>query len=199
MRVDSHDSPKVLQRLKSVPTGDAPKEATEAFKVIDLLLRKDNTSGELSRRDPENLTSAVILNFPGYAEPPEERFGPLTEPFVVDGQLTRLGGGKDSTAHAQITYSNGKTLTAELSLELGKKLKNHLWGATLRFSGFGRWERTEEGVWELLSFKLADFLPLEEETLIEVTKKLRALEPTDWAQLPEIDQYIKNMRENNLH
>jgi hypothetical protein len=113
--------------------------------------------------------------------------------------LTRLGGGKDSTAHAQITYSNGKTLTAELSLELGKKLKNHLWGATLRFSGFGRWERTEEGVWELLSFKLADFLPLEEETLIEVTKKLRALEPTDWAQLPEIDQYIKNMRENNLH
>ena len=182
----------VLARVENVGKGRGPKEAQEGSRELENLCKKDGKGAQLIHQD------RTVLKFSGHLPVVTNvKFGPIKEPFTVDGQLTRLGGSKN--VNAQITTPEGKNYNAEMSLETGKRLKNHLWGKTLRFSGQGKWERLEDGGWHLLNFIVDSFEPLKEETLVEVRKRLLKLEPTDWCAIADVDKYISDMRGDCLH
>jgi hypothetical protein len=50
----------------------------------------------------------------------------------------------------------------------------------VRVAGTGTWYRNEEGDWELESFAVQDFEPLEDRSLIEAVAALQAIEGSDW-------------------
>ena len=139
-----------------------------------------------------------VPDFPGKTAPKVERFGPIVEHLTMDGQIMRLGG-KEATAHAQIVTSEGKSENAEMSIEIGKQLRKYLWGKTIRFSGVARWERRDDEIWHLLQYKITSFEPIEDESLAEATKKLRALESSDWSKVQDIDAHICDMRGDSVH
>lgn len=198
--VEREAAPKVAERLASTVTGEAANDAVAAINTINRLLQLDNAIGQLRHTDPAGHT-ATIIRFPGRDLPKPLKFSPFKEPASFDGELVRIGG-KDSTAHALIIDVEGVSWPVEMSRDLAQRVAPHLYkGPILRVEGEARWERTEEGRWKLLNFKLEDFHILEVEDLISVTKRLRSLRNSDWSSDPDIDTTISRLRghEDGLH
>jgi hypothetical protein len=65
-----------------------------------------------------------------------------------------------------------------------------MWDRTLRFHGIGSWIRHGSGAWELKSFRIHDFEPLEDAPLEDVIKRLRAVPGSDLAQVPDAVQRL---------
>jgi len=194
LKVGREDSPKVFHRLASVGTGDGVADAESGFDELNVLLRDDNAVGRLSRKPAASSASALVLQFPGRDAPRPNKFGPFSEPAVVDGELVRIGG-KDKSAHAWIVDPEGRTWSGELSRELAREMAPHLYqGALLRVSGDAKWERNENAVWTLLQFKIHAFELLGEDSLGDATKRLRQLHKTDWDGVDDVDGFITAAR-----
>jgi hypothetical protein len=198
--VEREAAPKVAQRLAATTTSEAANDAIAAINTINRLLQLDNAVGQLRHTNPTGQT-ATVIKFPGRELPTPEKFGPFKEPATFDGELVRIGG-KDSTAHALIVDVEGVSWPVEMSREVAQRVAPHLYkGPVLRVEGEARWERTEEGRWKLLSFKLEEFKVLEPDELLAVTERLRSLRDSNWASNPDMDSTISRLRghEDGLH
>jgi hypothetical protein len=191
VRVESEAAPKVFDRLSEVVRGEAANDdVTSAVDEINKLLRKDNAIGRLSRRTGLDAQASVILRFAGREMPEPQVFGPFNDVAVVEGELVRIGG-RDASAHATIVDPEGKAWSCEMDRKLAQRLAPYLYkGPVLRVTGEARWKRLEDAKWSLVSFKLEDFDVLEEETLEEVTQRLRNLRATGWSDVEDVDGYI---------
>jgi len=194
MHVQREDAPKVFDRVEQISNGQAANDATAAFDELNILLRNDNAIGKLSRRTPNSQGSAIVLTFLGRDLPLPPVYGPFYEEAVVEGELVRIGG-KDKSAHAQIVDPEGKTWSGEMDRDMARDMAQYLYkGTVLRVTGDARWERLDNGSWHLMAFKIKGFTVLADDTLSEVSQRLRGLQKTDWAGLDDIDAFITASR-----
>lgn len=118
------------------------------------------------------------------------KYTPFTETTTIDGELVRIGG-KDKSAHALILDQEGKAWSIEMDRKWDQQIAAYLYkGPILRITGEVRWERQSDGTWQLLSFKLSDFVVLNDDSLEDVTDRLRQLRQTDWDKVDDLDDYI---------
>ena len=172
--VEQEDIPKVQARLQLVGRPDAPPDVVKCIKAINGLLREDNARGTL-----KHVRTAQIIKFPGAEEALPARIGPIKEAGVLDGEIVRVGG-KDRTIHIQLIGPDGQEYKlVTTSRDIAKQIAQHLY-MLVRVSGTGTWYRNEEGDWELESFAIQDFGPLEDRSLIEAVAALQAIEGSDW-------------------
>jgi hypothetical protein len=169
---------KVHKRLLAARSGDGPPDASRAIEELDTLLADNNSTGQLRRGD------AQIIPFRGIENTQQQTYGPLNQDGTVDGILIRIGG-KDQTAHANIDIGDGATISCEVSRDLARDLAQYLYGPTIRFTGTGRYRRTREGIWDVLSFRAGSFTVLDDAPLSIVTVKLRRVTGQRWSDIPE--------------
>lgn len=172
--VEPQAAPKVRLRVSQANNPEAAPAVRKPYDRLNELLRDDNARGQLK------VGSAKILRFPGRDLPRDERIGPFNEHTEVDGVLVRIGG-IDDTAHAHIQQADGKTRICIVSRDKARELAPHLYGAPLRVTGSGRWQRTEQGEWELIQLRLADFRLLKNDELTAVVQRLRDVPGSGWS------------------
>lgn len=199
--VDFPVVPKVRDRLTRIDvaaTGPrtlarSPDDVNESFRKLNTLLAADNAVGRLKRG------TAVILKFPGRQQV-RVKYGPVTQPTQLVGQLVRIGG-RDKTAHGQIEDPEGRTWTIVASRDQARQLAAHLYGDQLKFSGTGRWFRTDDARWELADFRLLSWEHLTNESLRESLAALRTLEGLGWRDTDDPVADIAKLRdpESGLH
>lgn len=173
-RVDQAAQPKVRERVRAVRSGDAPKDALQAYANLDDMLRKDNAVGTLCGDD-----GAIVIPFPGRTRDEPLVFGPFRQDCTLDGQIFRIGG-KDDTKHVHIRDGAVEFTDLVASEAVALRLRHHLFGAMLRFHGEGSWVRKADGAWELRSFRIADFEELDDRPLEEVVASLRRVKGSAW-------------------
>lgn len=162
-------APKVRERLTRVE-GAASKwqerdDTSEPFRKLNTMLASDNAVGKLQRG------RAVVLRFPG-RESAREKIGPVTQATEIVGQLVRIGG-RDKTSHAQVEDAEGRAWSIVMTREQARSLAPHLYGDVMRFSGSGRWVRTEAAQWELDEMRLNSWETVTNESLRESVTGLR--------------------------
>lgn len=194
-RVDETEAPKVLQRIVAA-RGDAPPQGiAKAMRAIDDLLAADNATGELL--GPKG---AVLIPFPGRLRPRPLTFPAFRQDGSIDGQIVNVGG-RDKTAHVilqdgPISYSN-----IDLNRELAREMAKHLYGPKIRLFGSGRWERSPEGAWKLLSFTVDRYEVLDEAPLSQVLDQIRSAPGNGLMGDPEIYSELMSLRlgEDDVH
>ena len=142
-----------------------------AFKAIDDKLAEDNAVGSIIPVGRKK----NIIEFPGRNRPKPLEYPAFTEPAFLEGVLTSLGG-TDATKHAQLMDGEIKyTGLQTRNLELLSRLKDHLWGAPIRLIGRGRFQRMSDGSWEMKSFLIDDFEPLNRSSFEDTVARLRSV------------------------
>lgn len=184
VRVEEHARPKVRERVHAIRTGSAPKEALKAYTELDEMLRRDNAVGALAG-DAQD----VVVPFPGKRRPEPVVFGPFRQAGHIDGQVYRIEG-RDETKHVGVRDGDrdyGSLITTEA---VALRLRHMLWDRTLRFHGVGSWIRHGNGTWELKNFRISDFEPLDDASLDDVVKRLRATRGSELAVVPGVVQKL---------
>jgi hypothetical protein len=179
--------PKVTERVHSVLQGTAPKDALQAYHVLDAMLAKDNAVGVLSSDE-----EAEVIPFPGRTRPKPMRYGPFRERGSIDGVLIRIGG-RDETI--PVLLQDGEaSFKCQTNREVAKRLAAHYLEATLRVHGEGKWVREEDGSWHLIEFYIEDFEVLDDSPLRDVIDKLRAVEGSTWGDNPNAMSDLLGLR-----
>ena len=166
-RVDAVDAPKVANRLSEITSGSGPREAQVALKKLDELLANDNAEGQLLE-----INGRVVIPFPGRNRPKPLAFPSVRQSGTIEGQVVSVGG-KDKTAH--VILQDGGVIYSGISLDrdAAKELAKFLYGPKLRLIGIGRWERTTDGMWKLIDFRVDKFELLDDRPLSETLNDLR--------------------------
>ncbi|WP_295389754.1 hypothetical protein [uncultured Thiodictyon sp.] len=188
-RVDPEAAPKIKKRIDALnpSNGTGPDDALRAFRALDRLLAEDNAVGRLCDYD-----GAVIIRFPGREKPRPLTFGAFSQPGSLDGVLIKIGG-KDDTVPVHL--QDGKEIhICTTTREMARRLAPHLFGATLRVQGHGRWERDAEGVWRLDRFYIDDFETLDDAPLGAVVERLRRVAGSDWAKVDDPYAELQHLR-----
>jgi len=173
-RVDVPARPKVADRLAALKAGRAARDVQQAFDELDKMLREDNAIGSLDDgEDP------VILPFPGKMREVPQVYGPFLRDGDVQGQIVSIGG-RDSTVHVQLLDRQKVITGIEISRELALKLKEHLYGATVRLHGRGKHTRGQDGRWRLEAFRAHSFEMLNDTSLVEVIEHLQSVPGSEW-------------------
>lgn len=187
--VDRDDVQRVSERLALAHRADAPSDMLRSIRNINALLREDGARGTLKRG------TAQIFKFPGVDEQIPKRIGPIREAGVLDGEIVRVGG-KDRTIHIQLVGPDGQDYKlVTTSRDVAKSMANHLF-CPVRVTGTGTWSRNEEAVWELESFSVQGFEPIEERSLIEAVAALQAVEGSDWKRMEDPLSAWQKLRSN---
>jgi hypothetical protein len=188
-RVEQEDVPKVRERIASANRDDAPTDVMRAVRSINTLLREDGARGTLKQG------SAQIYKFPGADEQIPKRIGPIKEAGVLDGEIVRVGG-KDRTIHILLVGpDNQEYKLVTTSRDVAKSMANHLY-CPVRVTGTGTWSRNEEGNWELDSFNVQGFEPIEEPSLIEAFAALQSVEGSEWKRMDDPLATWQKLRSN---
>jgi hypothetical protein len=184
--VESEAIPKVRARLQSARDPEAPKDIRKPFERIDEMLREDNAIAKINRGNSN------VVKFLGRDGARNPRMGPFSERGEIDGKIVRVGGA-DKTAHVLIEQADGEILSAEISRELAVALAHYLYTKPVRLAGLARWERTETGQWNLVSFRAKEFELLKDDDLASAVGNLRRIE-ADWKHDPDPLALLERVR-----
>lgn len=185
--VDEAAVPAVEQRLGFVGRDDAPADVVKAYRAMNARLAKDDARASL--REPGG---AEIIPFPGVEQVRGLTYGPFRERGTLDGVLIRVGG-KDDTVPVHL-LDGDKVHICNANREVARLLAPNLFGPILRVHGEGRWERDEDGNWNLLRFDIRDFEPLDDVPLGEAVRRLRAVKGSGWQQISEPARELHRLR-----
>ncbi len=164
-RVEREAIPKVLYRAAAVRTGQAPGDASRAYRALNRLLREDDADGVLTTR-----ASGVVLSFPGRDDFLDEAVT-IKQEGSIDGELIRVGGTDEGVPillrmeGAQIA---GCFADRGVAKQLGARLFQYV-----RLHGTGRWRRDGDGTWSLVRFHVQTFEVLKSGGLSAAIDELR--------------------------
>jgi hypothetical protein len=188
-RVDEPAAPKVRERVFSLRSEAAPEDVRKAAKKLDDFLAADNATGMLYG-DEKN---AEVIAFPGKSRPKPIVFGPFREEGSMEGQIVSIGG-EDETIHVHLRDGDNVHTKLIATPEVARLLAPHFLGPIIRVQGTGTWMRHGDGVWELRSFRIATFSPLDETPLTQVVEKLRAVAGNEWDRVPDPVKFLLSER-----
>lgn len=170
-KVDSEAVDKVRLRVKTA-TEIPDSEANLAYTRIDNLLFRDDATGAVY------LGGAKILQFPGRKRAKTESIGPIAQQDFIDGQLIRLGG-KDETIPVHVRDEDGIIHPCTANIETASRL-GPLYLKYVRVHGTAHWTRDETGQWERTFFRVENVEELDNRTLSEAVRELRADSSSHW-------------------
>lgn len=177
-------------RLQSIAENKAPVELANAYKALNARLANDHATGSLTI--PEG---TELIRFPGREQPQPESFGACNQSGTLDGVPIRIGG-KDDTVPVHL--QDGEIVhVCHADRSMARRLAEHLFEATLRVEGDGRWERDADGGWLLERFKIADFKVLDETPLSDVVNRLHGVEGSGWKKIDNPFEELLKLRPPN--
>jgi hypothetical protein len=186
--VEPEAVPEVQQRIHAIARGEAPEDAAKAFDALNRRLALDSATGSLREGDGDE-----VIRFPGCEQPHSFVFGTFNQPGVLDGVLIRIGGRDDTVP---VHLRDGDTIhMCNATRDMARRLAVHLYGATLRVQGNGRWEREADGVWLLRRFNITGFEELDDAPLSEVVGRLRNVEGSGWKNVDEPSVELQRLRD----
>ena len=188
IRVHETAAPKVNSRLKLVGAGVGPEEANKAVLDINAMLREDNTSATLGAKGGE-----LVINFPGCKTPLADE-AVVHETGELIGSVIRVGG-RDATVPLHLQDTDGTTYHCNTSKTIARELAHHLFGDLVRVQGNGKWLRNPERIWVLESFKIKSWEHVEQTSLEDAVKALRAFEGSQWNEFNDPHAQLKKLRE----
>ena len=184
---DAEIVPDVEQRLAMVRRGEENCEPFKAYEALNLLLEKDNAVGSFQKA-----TGAEIILFPGRERVKPRTYKRIRQAGSLNGVLVRIGG-KDDTARA--TLVDGEiSYHCELPWPVAREMARYLAAQMLRVHGKGHWDRTENGTWNLNSFRVQSFDVLEDVPLTDLAEKLRRIPGNEWFDLEDPHQALADLR-----
>jgi len=188
-RIDQESLPKVHARIESINPEErtGPEDALRAYNALDRSLDEDNTSGYLYQDD-----GAQILYFPGCAKPKPLTFGAFTQPGSLDGSLIKIGS-KGNTVPAHLQEDNDVYI-CKVARNMARNMAPHLFAATLRVYGTGKWERDADENWTLKHFDIANFKVLDDTPLDELVKHLRKVPGNGWKDINDPYAELQRLR-----
>lgn len=166
-KIDIEAVPKVKERTMAIRQGEGTVLEMRAYRRINSMLREDNGTGVLVEDN-----NVEIIQFPGKEEA-QIKFTSVQQQGKIDGEVIRIGGSKDivpillEIEGREISGCHAKRVIAK---ELAKNLFE-----PVRLYGEGRWDRDDEGEWNLANFIVDRFDVLEESTLSKTVIALRGL------------------------
>ncbi|MEO8154379.1 MAG: hypothetical protein ABI605_15020 [Rhizobacter sp.] len=168
----------VAERLRLVGTPGADAEIARPYLELNSFLRDDGGSAVLKIKG-----GARILDFPGCRTPLSEEIV-IHESGTLDGMVIRVGG-KDETVPVWLEGEHREKLPCISSRPVAKELAVHLFGEPVRVSGDGTWKRNSERVWELVTFSIKSWIPLDNLPLDDLVTKIRETPGNGWADLDD--------------
>jgi hypothetical protein len=175
--IDWEAEPKVIERVQKARNGEGPEDACRAITNINARLRKDNASADLI-----NPQRSRVLEFPGVkAEQPLE-WPSINQAAELIGVPVWIGGRSDQ--------SNVDLLDGEhewkcvTSRARAISIAHHLYTATLRVYGKGRWRKAPGSDWELERFVIEDFDVMKATNLEQTIQELRGIK-AEWKSLDD--------------
>ncbi len=184
--VESAALPKVRERIRTIATEEPVPDVARAYETLNRRLAGDNAIGSLRES-----TGSEVIRFPGRERLQPLTFGPFNQPGILDGVLIRVGGRDDTVP---VHLQDGDTIhLCNATREMARRLASHLYGATLRVRGHGRWERDADG-WLLKRFNITDFEELDEASLSDVVAQLRNVKGSGWRKVDNPSAELKRSR-----
>ena len=185
-KVEPQDEPKIRERVRRVRKRIGPKDAADAYQKIDDMLRDDNAVAEVIEPDGNK-----VIEFPGREKKQFDIVGPISEQGTLDGIPIVVGGQRDWVP-VHLEDRDDTVYDCLAKRDVAKRLAKHLFEQPVRAQGVGRWLRDKSGKWELLSFRIHDFLLLRARALDDSIEQLKqAHEKSQWSKsedpLAELD------------
>lgn len=192
--------------LKSVTKGSAclniEPSTTEAYNQAVMTIKSLYDSDRLSQRvlsaynkmeDAANrdkyipeiyINKEKVFSFPQKQK--KDNVINLSKATSIQGVLYNIGG-KDETIPVRIADSSGNTIFATTNKKLAGELASHLF-ETVRLSGEGYWERTEDKGWELKRLKVESYQILQDMSIRNAINALKEIGGNRWNE--EEDPYL---------
>jgi len=148
--VDWEAEPKVIERVNKARNGEGPEEAQRAIGNINARLRKDNASADLL-----NPQRSKLLEFPGATAHQPIEWPSINQASEIYGIPVWVGGRADLANVDLLDHDRKWKCVAERAKAIA--IAHHLYSATVRVYGRGRWRKTAEGSWDLERFVIDDF------------------------------------------
>jgi hypothetical protein len=189
-KVEEEAVPKVSARLGALRRGEPDTDVERAYRSLDKRLAEDNAVGELR-------VSGSVVRFLGRDAPKPIQYGSVSESGSLDGVLVSVGG-KDKFAHVILADRDRTFSNIDVSRELARELASHLYGGPLRLHGVGRWQRTEEGEWQLQRFRASTFEVLGDSALEDVVESLQGVKG-GWSDVEDPFAYLSELRDGPTH
>jgi hypothetical protein len=168
--------PKVEKRLFLIRNDAAPNDMRLAMRNIDDMLAEDNSTGSIRNN------GARVIEFLGCKRPKPEIIESVKQREFVDGELVSIGG-RDETVPVHIfDASQPKYFRCNTSKEKARELAQHLFGPELRVFGESEWKRDETGTWIMKTLWIEDFCVLNQDSVTDTVKRLRAIPGNEWNQ-----------------
>jgi hypothetical protein len=170
-------------------TGDAPEDAVQAR---DRISRRLGTNRAKRATLLDSMQAKIV-------EIPIEKPAPLALPVPnlsragsLQGKIMRIGG-RQEIVSVEVQDVDGHVYLCRATRDIAKALAREMFDPTVRVHGYGRWTRTEDGIWRVDEFQIAKFEILEDDALIDVIKELRGI-PSAWKDLDDPDSEMQKIR-----
>ena len=192
--IDKEAIPKVVERINSWKIGKPPADLASAYKALDRRLFDDNAVGILTAFADDAL-GAEIIRFPGCERPKAIDYGNIRERGSVEGIPVSIVG-RDATKHLQLSDGGKRYTGIYMSEALAIKIVDAkcLFRKVIRVQGTGRWQRDEDEQWQLLDFKAEDFEILDDSTLGDAIRRLRAIRGSEWTETEDPIRELQQLR-----
>tara|TARA_R110002167_G_scaffold204404_9_gene408562 strand:- start:44622 stop:45371 length:750 start_codon:yes stop_codon:yes gene_type:complete len=185
---------KVAHRIRAVGQGEAPAEASKAYKELNKLLKQDGAIGRL--RATGSIAVNADLYFPGREEVEPPEFNVIHEAGALDGVLIQIGGKDDSVpVHIQHGLGSDGVYKCTCSRDLARQLAPLLF-SEIRVEGVGDWKRDRDGTWQCKRFEIESFKPLTKTTVTKALRELGQAIGEDIQSLDNPGEFFKDMRED---
>ena len=193
--IDKEAIPKVAARLRSWHAGSPPPDLVKAYKSLDKLLYDDNAVGTLTAFSDDEPAGAVIVRFPGCERPRVVDYGIIRERGSLEGVPVSVVG-RDATKHMQLVDGTTHVTGISMSQELAIKIMDAkcVYRKVIRLQGTGRWQRDDEGQWQLVEFKADDFEILDDSPLSQTIQRVRAIKGSEWTDTADPMRVLEEIR-----
>jgi hypothetical protein len=170
-------------------TGDAPEDAVRARERISRRLGRNHAKRATLLDSAQSKVIEIPVEKP--ASPAPSVPG-LTRAGSLQGKIIRIGGKQDLVS-IEIQDVDGMVYLCRATRDKARKLAREMFDPVVRVHGSGRWYRTDEGVWRVEDFQIADFEVLEDDSFSQAIAALRAL-PSDWKNLDDPHSALEKLR-----
>ncbi|MFZ0286352.1 MAG: hypothetical protein WAL32_14075 [Terriglobales bacterium] len=188
--IDEDEESRIMHRMQLAKRGQGPREANLAYKRFDQRLRDDEGFAELI----DEKQKINILEFPGRNLHVPKKYGPISEPSSLIGQLRRVGG-MDATIPVWLLREDGEILCCEATESVCQQLAPLLF-QYVRVHGMAYWTRDEDEKWHLERFRIQSFdpQPLSDDGFSKTLEKLRAIPDNGWSGVPDPLEELRQIR-----
>ncbi len=179
-------APKLDIRLRLIGGTDAPIELAAHHRNINSLLRRDNGSAKLGRKN-----AAALVRFAGVRTPLAQE-AVVHETGTLDGTVVGVKGIDDSV-QVWIKTDDGVIHKCNARREVARQLAP-LWDRYVRLVGKGKWRRGGDRRWTLDEFDILSLEQLDDAPLAQLIGSIQQIAGNDWNRMDDAQSVWRELR-----